>query len=90
MLTPWPPSHIPPDKNDKIITQWPIQREGPGEPALPPSFLDQTGVWILKFGGDPLPHPPYEGLDGLDDQAPKVWFRHCYMTEIWNFQNEMW
>lgn len=70
--------------------------EGPGEPALPPSFLDQTEAWILKFGGrppHPLPHLPYEGLDGLDgldDQAPKVWIRHCYMTEIWNLQNKMW
>ena len=38
---------------------------------------------LKKLGGSPPPPPPTsKGLDGLDDQAPKVWIRHCYMTEI--------
>ena len=95
MLTPWPPSHILPDKNDKIITQWPIQGRGPGSLPAPLIFRLNWGLNFEIWGETPhpLPHPPYEGLDGLDgldDQAPKVWIRHCYMTEIWNLQNKMW
>ena len=52
--------------------------KGPGGPAPPPLFLDQTEAQKAKknFFGD---HPPPPLSKGLDDRAPtylKVWIQH--------------